>query len=115
MLVWEQQLEQMLDQAALYGCDWDECLNMLAELPETEELHEYLTYLIPRMKYMQRQFNWVTVRDGIYFIHNYDYKMYQWFKKRQFKQAVVTSGRLCISKEQLSPDEQEQLRKHLMD
>lgn len=116
MEAWEDQLHQMQDQVADYAYDWNECLNMVAEAPETKDLHSFLGFLVPRLKRMQRQFNRVRymVPDRIWYIHNYDYKVYSYMTKRYGEdKIVVTDSCISIADETLTDTDRELLRKHL--
>lgn len=108
-----QQLHQMLDQVADYADDWPECLEMVAEVPETKQLHKYLTYLVPRLKRMQRRFNWIKydASNRIWYIHNYTYKMFDYLTRKYPNKVVVTDSRIALSDEVLTDKDRDLLRK----
>lgn len=112
MEVWKQQLNDALNDVAIYAGDWDAALEMVASAPETPELNEYLTYLVPRLKRHQRQFNWVTYdnKERTYTIHNFDYKMYQYMSRRYKDEAIITSESISIRAEALTDDDCDKLR-----
>lgn len=116
MQVWEQQLEQMRTQVWQYASDWDELVEMVAEADSPEEakrLHDYLEYLVPRIRNMQRRFNWVEYKDGWYRIHNYTYAMYKWFVAQKFAVSRITPSTLFIISDELSPKQREKIHKML--
>lgn len=113
MEVWQQQLKQMLDQVSEYAYDWDQCLDMLASEPETKSLHAYLEFLVPRLKQMQREFNWVEYKDQCFRIHNYTYRFYQWVKDQGLNPIAVTPNHIVLHEDQLTPEQREQFRKRL--
>lgn len=112
----DQQIQQMLDQIADYAGDWEECLNMVAEAEtdrDKQMLHDYLETLTTRLAKMQRRFNIVTYRptSKCWCVSNYDYKMYKWFKNAKFAGSTITPYSLFIHKDELNPEQNEQMNK----
>lgn len=119
MQVWEQRLNQMLDQVADYADDWNEVLEMVAVADnkgERQLLHDYLEYLVPRIKNMQRQFNWVTYDQSnhAYVIHNYTLDVFRYMRESYPQDAVITPNRITIGAEVLKPIDKEKLQKQLV-
>lgn len=112
MQVWRDQLKDALDWVAIYAEDWDACLNMVAELPETQETNEFLSLLVPRLKRHQRRFNWVTYdrTSQLYTVHNYDYKMWRYLTHRYPEEAIVTPDTISIRSEVLTDLDRDKLR-----
>lgn len=119
MKVGEYQLNQMLDQVAEYADDWDKLLEMVAvaDVPaKRPELYAYLEYLLPRIKQMRRSFNWVSydAQARIWSIHNYDFNMFQYMRKRYTEDIVVTPQRIAIPNDALSLADRDKLHKQVM-
>lgn len=119
MEVWQQQLEQMLDQVADYADDWESCLNMVGELPEDKNLHAYLELLVPRLKQMRREFNWTSLHNDIaggkfWKVHNYTFKMWRFMTKKFPDNIVVTKDYIAVPSSVLSPELNEEFRQHLL-
>lgn len=113
MKIWQDQLEDMLDQVAYLTEDYGDMLMMVAGVPETKEAHEYLSLLVPRLKHMYRKFNWVESKEGFYCVHNYTWEMYQWYNQRDFRDGRATSWTLFVPQDELTPEEREQMRANL--
>lgn len=114
MQVWQEQLQGKLDQVAEYASDWDACLDMVSRQPETTELNEFLDYLVPRLKRMQRQFNQVEYDAKLraWSIYNYDYKMFQ-YCRRKYPGAVITPQRIVLADEELDLTDRDKLQQQL--
>lgn len=110
MEVWREQLEQMLDQVAEYAEDWDWLMNDLAAKPETKQLHEYLTFLVPRLKTMQRRINRVEYDAELktWDIYNYSFDMFRYIKSR-YPDATITPGRIVLRNEEITPEDRDKL------
>lgn len=115
MEVWKAQLDDLLDQAATYAEDWPVLIDMLAEQPTTLELYDYLNLLVPRLKRMQRRFNWVEfdAQGHFYTVNNYDFKMYHYLTHRYPGQLTITPHRIAIPVEALTIADREKLRQQL--
>lgn len=114
----ESEIEDMLDQVWLLADDWSACSDMVAEQPPTPTLHEYLTLLIPRLKNMRRDFNWVEIMlvqgsSNIYKVHNYTYKMYRYLTKKYPEAVTVTPPFIAIPEDVLTEEDRDQFRKQL--
>lgn len=115
MYVWQERIKQYFDQIAEHVPDWEECIQMIEKIPESPELLEYLEQLIPRLARMRRDFNWITYNKNTkcYTIHNYDYKMWKYWKERNPNLMVITPSTIQIHIDELTPEEQDQFRKRL--
>lgn len=107
--VWEDQLDQMLDQVAEYAEDWEQCINMIEAEPESKELHEYLTLLVPRLQLMQRRFNRVEydAKNRWWKIKNYTYKMWKYMKQKY--DPVITPNTIIVEDEALTLTDRDNL------
>lgn len=119
MEVKRQQLNQLLDEVADFGDDWPEVIDMIANAEASSEddlLFKYLGLLVPRLRRMRRAFGYVTYepKSRCYQIHNYTFDTYRWFLRRKFKAAVITPSKIMIAVEELTPEEQDQLRQRLV-
>lgn len=119
MLVWEQQLDQMLDQVADYAEGWDELLEMVASADKPSErktLRDYLEYLVPRLKQMRRVFNRVEydAKTESFTIYNYTFAMFKYMREAYQDHAVFTANRIVIASEVLTDLDRDKLRKQLV-
>lgn len=113
MEVTQNQLERRLDQLVLAHEHLEELLTAVAAEPSSPQLVEYTDLLLRRME-TQAPINSITERPGaIYVIENYDFRLYQWFKQRDFPHGVVTPRRLLIPQGDLTPDERKQFQERL--
>lgn len=111
----EDYLNQLLDRVIDYAGDWNEMLEMVAEGEQDGPLFlDYLEQLVPRIKQMQRRFNWVDYKDHSYRIHNYTYKMYKWFKRQNFDQGIITPCMLVVHESCLAPKQRKQFQEMLV-
>lgn len=113
MKVWEDQFNDLQDQVIPFCEDWPALEDMVAEMPTTREGRDYLDFLVPRLKSMYRIFNWVEFKDGVYRIHNYSWKVFQWFNRKNFKAGSITTRTLFIPADELTSEECEQLRANI--
>lgn len=118
MEIGEYQLNQMLEEVAEHADGWDKLLEMVAEADtpaNRQELYAYLEYLIPRIKHIRLAFNWVSydTQDRIWSIHNYDFKMFQYMRRRYPDEIVVTPQCISIRAEALSYDDRDKLHRQL--
>ena len=109
----------MQDQVADYADDWEACLNMVGEQPDSKEMHEYLSLLVPRLRNMRREFNWTTLRldaeNGKFWtVHNYTFKMWRFLTRTFPDNIVVTKDYIAVNDCVLTPKLREEFRQHLL-
>lgn len=114
MTQWQVEINHRLDQIAVDAGDWEEVVDMLAEIPDqSEAFYDYLGLLVTRVKQMRRRFNRVTFHtkgERHYRIWNYDYKMYRYFRQHYPEQFVETPLYLAIPYVVLSQADRERLQ-----
>lgn len=110
----EVELDAKLDRLATLIEGAGRYLDIVAEPEPSADLDAYVTQLLKRLERLNRPLNIVRELPGaIYQINNYDYAMFQWFTRHQFKAGVITPNCLHVPQGELTPEERKQFQNRL--